>query len=768
MSPSESEDSKSFNVGGDVLFVGAVSTSVIGYEVRDSLLVEQLASKGASFSLAATVTAPFSKVQESFSVGGGPSASASASSGVSSRTCDSTPIDFRVLEEKRRTTGRLRFQRAIFVPVLLETVAPDALNEAEWKDDRQRDVNSELGKLDGVEEGVQGQEDVGDQQEEQEEEVGYLSLATHLTILLHLPGAGPSDPGIPIGTKHVRIRSLAHHAENDLCSIVRVVVTGPTLEAALASDNPAPADGIAALCLSVMLRVISLGHTIGAMVDADQQLQQLLGGQQASITAPPGKYRLLNRCRTPYGAVPLSELFHLYRIFCEQSYYRRPIQRHGAVLAQHIWTCTPILRAAEASFPHRWNAMTEWGTCLDAKLLGEPHVTPLVLTLSHCTNLRRIRLLSNRISDATCFRLCALFSNHRYLTHVFLQGNDIYESGADAVLRWVRRNHRIVELDLSDNPCSDFIRRRIQKVVLHNEAILRQDPLHFMSSQYSYLVSPASLPKTVLREAMVVWAQLTAVPVGDIDIWPRNSTTEDMDHYVDESILPRLRDTMALADAPHSIIPLAARAPLLSELMRTVSVAIQRVVPDPLVRSIFTDVTQMEGRTHQHHSDEDAEDKASKIVGTQGTAVDAAAASPATEEEAGLKEACEEVPPEVWTALQLKDESKQVGPVMEVDELYSISFLRIIVTTLRTLEHQFDWEEVVDKLRKVGQRQVELGVRMEDYWLAMHVFMRSLQLTLEGSSENHNLLKPEAVSAILATLALGFRTALSGATGLDQ
>lgn len=753
-SPSESADSKNINIGGDVLFVGAVSASVIGYEVRDTSLVEQLAAKGASFSLSATATAPFSKVRESFS-----STSSSVASGGGIRACGSSPVDFRVLEEKRHTTGRLRFQRAIFVPVLLETVAPDALNEAEWKDDRQRDVNSDLGKLDASE--VDSGEGEGSAVLQEQEEVGYLSLATHLTILLHLPGASPSDPGIPIGTKNVRIRSLAHHAENDLCSIVRVVVTGPTLEAALQSDNPAPADGTAALCLSVMLRVISLGHTIGAMVDADQQLQQLLGGEQPSATAPPAKYRLLTRCKTPYGAVPLSELYSLYRHFCEQSYYRRPIQRHSAVLSQHIWTCTPILRAAEASFPHRWNAMTEWGTCLDAKLLGEPHVTPLVLTLSHCTNLRRIRLISNRISDATCFRLCALFSGHRYLTHVFLQGNDIYESGADAVLRWVRRNHRIVELDLNDNPCSDFLRRRIQKIVLQNETVLRQDPLQFMTSQYSYLVSPASLPKPVLREALLVWAQLTAAPVGDIDVWPRNSTTEDMDHYVDESILPRLRDTMAVADAPHSIIPRAARAPLLSELMRTVSVAIQRVIPDPLVRSIFTDVAQMEGRTHQHLSDDEDEEKATKQP-TSGSGEEDATA-------AGAKESrCDDVPPEVWTALQLKDESKQVGPVMEVDELYSISFLRIIVTTLRTLEHQFDWEEVVDKLRKVGQRQVELGVRMEDYWLATHVFMRALQLTLEGSSENGDLLKPEAVSAILATLALGFRTALSGVAGLDQ
>eukprot|EP00796_Vickermania_ingenoplastis_P012461 gene12461-8548_t len=736
---------------GEVLFVGALSACVIGYDVRDSSLANKLADRGGSISLAATVSAPYPRVRERLAA-------------VADATAPPELISFETLRQKRQTAGRLRLQRATFVPVLLEALSSEAVDEREWREERQRDAGNATYH--------HGQ--AYDEEEKElpadEDAVGYLTLAAHLQLRLHLTrpnvgkdGAQHQTVSVPIASKNVRIRSLSHHSAHDMCSIVRVVVTGGTLEACCAAEmddlaGVVPVEGRAALCCSVMLRVISVGHQLGALVDADAELAKLLGQTSVNPTAPTtptSRFRLLTRERTPYGAVPLSELFRVYRLFCDTSYYCRPSAPRPAtraVLAADIWCATPELRAAEASFPHRWNALTDLGGSLDGRLLGEALLTPLLLTLSHCTNLRRLRLASNRLSDATCWRLCALFSHHRYLGQVLLPGNDIYESGADALLRLVRRNHRIIEVDVRDNPCSEAIRRRISKVAMMNETTLRQDPLHFFSSQYSFLVSPASLPRPVLREALSVWAQLTAAPLGDIDVWPRNSTTEDMDRYVDESVLPRLRDAEALADAPRSIIPLAAKAPLLSELMRTVSTAIQRVVPDPLVRSLFTDVAQMESGRQQPAT-----------VDSMGRSASAPASGGVGESDPSSDEQ-DTVPPELWTALQLQEESRQAGQLMEADELYSISFLRIIVTTMRTLEHQFDWEEVVDKLRKVGERQVALGVRMEDYWLAIHVFMKALQLSMEGGGGCVDSgMRPESISAVLATLALGFRTALLGA-----
>lgn len=753
-------------MASEVLFFGTVSTSVIGYEVREARLLQAAQDQHASFSLTASASSPFPKTREMFSTPEGQSPTAAA--GTPPQPFATTPpTAFASLRPGTHGAGRLRFQRSAFIPVLLE--APTVASE-EW--DSQKANSSSSGR------------------EEDGDDVGYLSLAVQLTLQLHIGGdeSGSSEVvPVPVAVKKVRLRSLTHHADHDLCSVVRVVVTQPMLSEALhlnnrsegeeSGDPSAERDGRAAMCFSVMLRVISLGGPVGSILDVDKTISRLLNSES---TQPAARYsfRLFSRkAVVPYGSVPLSVLHRLYSLFCSTVYFNlRSQPQHqwkgppAAVTA--LWTSTPALQVSEQAFPYRWNTLTSCS--LGGLLMGERSAIPLLLTLAHCSNLTQLDLPSNNLSDATCTRLCELFSSHRYLHTLNMADNQVYEFGGDALLRLCRRNHRLTRVMVQGNMCSVQMQNSIQRVVLQSEASMRCDPLNVFSSQYSYLVSPTSLPRPVVREALGVWAQLTAVPLGDINVWPHNSTTEDIDHYVDDSVLPRLKEAQQLAETRPSIIPLLARSPLLSELMRTVSEAMRKVVKDPLVLALFTDVASMGGggpsavveKTPPSRSAPPSPSGATPPPhsGPAHEGGGRAAPSPSSvdDDEGAAGAGTVTIPPpavvpaEVYMALQLKEESKQAGPLMDVDELYNMSFLRIIVTTFRTLQHQYDWNEVVDVLGKVGQHQAALGVRAEDYWLAVHVWMKALELTAALPDTPS---RPDALSSVLLVLSLGLRAA---------
>lgn len=891
--------------GGDTLFVGGVSATIVGYDAQESALLAQLGAKGMTISLSISVTPTSDNMIEIF----GPELSSPHPSSLADQ--HSAPHiglhtnleDYTSLctlrcsdmaKEPRSIGGVMGSRRAAFVPVLLKTAAPLEMSTEEWREYAEKEdytvasTDTYSSALDGASttstvisnsntDGPKGSScsaKVG----QKVKETGYLSLSSTLNLHLHPPSPAkrrkddasrderPStSSSILLATTNVCIPSVAYHVKKDLCSIVRIIVpassltsphihadneghptserkksivSGATSSSANSNTPSGPvnhthsgdkigqinkmAGTVDGISFSVALRVISVGHTIGAMVEADGELRKLLGSLSSdlpyTLSPPSSCYRFLSRDITPYGAIPLPTLFKLYRLFCEHSYYASSSfssTRHRHMgQDQAFWCGTPEWLNAEATFPHRWNMVTDCGKEYLAKnIMGDLYATPLLLTLSHCPNLRHLSLASNRLGDVTCARIGALFSHHRYLSHVHLQGNNIYESGAEALLRLVRRNRRIVMLDLTKNPCEGtWIQRRIEKLVADHACAFRDDPLNVFSPTYNYLISPTSLTPSIIQEALVCWAHLTVTPIGDIDVWPRNSTTEDMDQYVDESVLPRLREGYRMSEAPHSIIPLVARAPLLSELIRTVYRAMESVVPDTIVRALFMDVAQMEkggvtmttttassssssaggqaadggdgakedeGEARNHSSPaptpttkkktssgKEGDDDKGKGSKKQGGSRGQSTSSPSSP--CCASKSVRSVPTEVWSALQLDEASKQVGPCIRADELYSISFLRIIVTAFRAIEHHFEWDDVAMMLQKVGQRQVHLGVRLEDYWLAIHVFMRALEISLEGSSAGEALssihedssLSHDSIFSFLQVVALALRAAL--------
>lgn len=738
---------------GDVLFFGATLAQIIGYEVRDSSALRHLEKNDAELSLRSSASALHPQVEEKFS-------NSKTLLERRDKLRQSGSISCAAIKAKPNCVGSLHWCSPAVLPVLLQTVAPmDTDIEAEWK----------------RESGADGKDVTKESEDEQtkpskgntEKKNGLFTLSAEISIELTLPNGGGDEASrfVSLGVKTLTIDSLPMQANGDLCVVSRVFLAEKVLADGLYSvlnsvDFSAPSVDIECeqgIVLTLMLRTLSLGRPVSAMVDADSEVRLLLcnsegRGPFSQQFTESSRYQHLTRsCRAvPYGVLPLAIMHELYAFFCEESYYCRPIGRKRGVSTDLWWRSSPALCAAEASRPCRWNALDSWGyegaTNANGYILGEADLTPLLLTLSHCPNLARLNFSGNQLTDFCCARIAALFAGHRCLKEVQLEHNKFYEIGADAILRLVRRNKRIEEVHLDGNKCAmgpSHIRMR--KILQDHQQAWREDPLQLFSSQYEYLVSPDSLPEEVVREALGVWSQLTAAPVGDVDVWLRNSTTEDFDRYVDESVLPRLTAAQEAYDAPSSITPLVARAPLLSEIMRSVCTAMWLVIADPVIRSLFADVDTMESC-------------ARCLNESEAYSVEEAFPGILT----GLESVGKDALPEVFSALKLSESKKPRG-IIESDELYNVSFIRIIVSTFRAIEHGF-WEEVVGKLQQAGKRQAELGVTLEDYWLAIHVFLRSLQLSFDSGKyrEAHNpeQLTPNAVYAVLAVLALGFRTAV--------
>lgn len=254
-----------------------------------------------------------------------------------------------------------------------------------------------------------------------------------------------------------------------------------------------------------------------------------------------------------------------------------------------------------------------------AVLIGETAMAPLLCTLAHCPHVRHMYLDGNQLGDWTCGRLCALLSRHSYLQSISLRNNSIHESGAMQLLRLARRCHTLTRVCLESNPCSAAVRGRVDAACARNRAALSGEgatraplcwsslpditPLHcYMASARSTTSSsPSSTAGTVIltrddsdpvktantmrsaaltsmhavRRACRVWAILTATPVGDVDVWTRNSTTGEMDRLSDDCTREAREAAAAVARAESaSTIPPLCQAALLNEVMRAVKTAL--------------------------------------------------------------------------------------------------------------------------------------------------------------------------------------------------
>lgn len=680
----------------DVIFFGSIAACVLGQDWKAAPGAADLQKHDVSLTLRLTATAPSLRVEEVLG--------AVATSGAY-RPAGSIPAT----QAESIAAASTWKPHGAYLPVMLE-LAQDAA-------------------ADGI--ALAGA--AGDAQESEDEakaEPGLSEVTVSVSMAIQCGGRNGLSTTCP--PTRVTLPSLNDSATNDTVSLVRLDLTAAQLQG---RDTGA---GDVAVSVYVMLRIIDLSEKVSAAEESADSLRTLLNLMQP---LPKLCLTLTARVQAPYGAMPLRELYRHYCLFYGR-YYSRVLKSSEDVLA--ILTAGDALRAAEASYPHRWNALTQVN--LERVLLGEEAFTPLLLSLAHCTNLSVLHADRNQVGDITCARMSALFAHHRYLRDISLCHNIIYEGGAEQILRLVRRNHRLTRVNLEKNWCTASVCNRITGVVSANGAAILQNPLNVFSAQYAYLRCPGDIPTATLKQALGVWAMLSAAPLGDVDVWVHNSTTADMEQYADDSLKPRRDVAHRTAATRPSIIPPGARAPLLNEIMRTVYTGVASAVPDPLVRSVFGDVvdgSQLREKIKAStcKEDNDCED-AQNVSASSSSRI--------------LLHA--KLPRRIVRALEYRNGNHGSGDAEESEEdtIYSTSFLKIVVTTMRALASGSPWEEAAAVLRGLGRQQREMGVEPEDYWLAVNIFMKSLNVSLGCEA-----FTSERLAAFLMVLAIGVRTAVS-------
>ncbi|KPA78126.1 hypothetical protein ABB37_06310 [Leptomonas pyrrhocoris] len=726
-------------VGGKqrhVLFFGSLAVSVAGHDVYDDEVVAQLERQSAFVKLRTTVSAPFRKTEESFAAvatsplyeihqNDAPLATAAAMVGAFGAPQPSQPHRFYHSSQHQHHR-----QRAAFVPVMLELAKGVAAEEVPSIEEMDRDLTSLPSPSD---DGLSALNS-GDVTAE-----NYASASVRIEVDLSRSG---NRTGL-VAMQEVSLPSLNYLARHHVCTLVRIPLLTSTIQKAAVSDVDAASlaleeaqrqcssgslDGAAdlgaagvALHLYVVVRVVSLAEKVRLTQEADDAVRPLLDAAESEPAAL--RLRLTQRGEAPYGAMPLTELYRHYKRFFEHD--GNTVLKHGDAIMRRLGNA-PRQREADASFPHRWNALTE--VDLRPLLLGEKAFAPLLLTLAHCTNLRALYADGNQLGDLTCGRLAVLFRRHRYLAYIGLAKNGIHEGGAAQLMRLLKHNLRITALPCEGNYFSDAMQQRIAQATAKNANVIANDPLNIFSQDYSYLTDLSSLPEPTQRQALRTWAMLSAAPVGDVDVMVHNSTTSSQRTIGDSPQIAMQRAKMALhARETFSLIPPAALAPLLNEVMRTVYVAVSRLLPDPLVRSLFSDMEMVLAR-QQEQKEAQADGAA-----TQRGRGDAGGSS---------------LPHGVRAALG----DERAAPI-NPEKLYARSFARVVVTVFRGLMLSTPWEEMAVVLEGIGRMHRDLGVMAEDYWLAVHVFMAAVRISCGSDSYD-----ADHASSFLAILALAVRT----------
>lgn len=694
----------------DALFFGSVAVSVIGHEVHDEAVVAQLERQNAFVKLQTSATAPYVKTEEVFGL-----VSTSPLYEIHGADSKASPTTSLSLQHSVSHTRHHR-QRAAFLPVMLELAKDAAAEEVPTIEDQ----DGALRQLDSP-------------HNDAEPAASYASALVRIEVGLSRSGGGAA----PAGVKEVLLPSLNYMASRDMCTVVRIPLWADAINRPAAGEvsveelarrgqldatDAAAADGVA-LSVFAMVRVISLAEKVRQAIEADDATRELLGLPEP---VPKLRLNLTLRGEAPYGAMPLTELYKHYRNFYNS--HCNTIIKHSSVVVQRL-ADAPRQREAEASFPHRWNAVTVMD--LRPVLLGEDGFAPLLVTLAHCANLRALHADGNRLGDLTCARLAVLFRRHRYLACLSMAKNAIHEAGGEQLLRLVRSNLRITSLPCDGNFFSAPLLRRITEVAAKNAGVIAQDPLNVFSASYGYLNDLSCLPDALQRQGLRTWAVLCAAPVGDVDVMVRNATTSAHRTMGDSPAVAQQRAKAALrARETFSLIPPVALAPLLNEILRTVAVGVGRVLPDPLVRSLFTDVETVVAR-------EQAEQQA-RLSGEAAMPGGGGSSSDGTP-----------LPPEVCEALG----GAHAAPV-EAEKVYARSFARIVVAAVRGVSLGAPWPEIAKVLAGIGRAQRDLGVMPEDYWLAVHIFMTSVRISCGAECYD-----ADHASSFLGLLALAVRTA---------
>lgn len=472
----------------------------------------------------------------------------------------------------------------------------------------------------------------------------------------------------------------------------------PTLGEGCSVPGPSDDNGCdsSGLELQFIVRALDMSEPVRITLAAEHEARTVL-------RVPSGNSKLtfaLPAQRLPYGVLPLDALYYHYCRFFELFF--------GKTLSPSKYVVGLLNGVGMDGAGFRWSALT--AVDMRPVLLGDKALAPFLATLYYCSSLVSLVLDQNGASDITCYRLAALFYRHRHLREVSCCRNEVHECGAEQLLRLARRNKGVTQLDVSGNACSSHVAERIKHVTGLNQQALSNDVYNVLSSVYDYAVSPTSISPLIVKKALVVWSMLTISPVRTADC------TAD--------------DTVC------SLIPQCALAPLLNEVMRTVALRMSQTLRNTLVLSVFSDI-------ESHWKAAFSETNCGGEFALQER-----------EWNCGKRDVDAT---ELEDVRDMYQREKQVGTsFVDVEDLYSLSFIRTMVVTMRCFIAEAHWAETAAVLKEIGKRQRAVGVMPGDYRDALEEFVQSLTIVCgreQADAENS--------AALLQCLATGMRVVIA-------
>ncbi|ORC89354.1 uncharacterized protein TM35_000121290 [Trypanosoma theileri] len=494
--------------------------------------------------------------------------------------------------------------------------------------------------------------------------------------------------------------------------------------------------------VQIIVRAIDASAPLRLMLAAEDTARSIL---RMPKLQPYTMFVFPQQTTIPYGAVQLDALYYFYHNFFEQ-YFNKTIKTTAHVLQLLQSSGKESTEGGNHTQRNDGNEMNSWSALhsidLRPVLIGDDALAPLLATLFHCSSLNTMILDENSVSDITCYRLAALFHKHRCLRSISIKGNNIHESGAEQLLRLVRRNKRITKLCANGNLCTSRVLERIQRVVEMNTETHENDPFNVLSKTYAYAVSPISFPSSIVKRALAVWAMLSAASVSVNR--PSSAIAASASAVV--AAAPAAADN---DEGNLSIIPQCALAPLLNEVMRAVACRMSSIIQDPWVRMVFADIESYRRSPMSLQENMKDLDNNKKVQNNDSNKKNSSnnTNNNSNKINNNMLENCN---------VEDTSEENEMISLVNVEELYNYSFLHIIVVTMRAIAAGGEWTESMAVLRGIGKRQKKIGVMPEDYRDALQAFIQSLTGVCgkDHADAEHSV-------AFLQCLALGVRTAVS-------
>lgn len=393
--------------------------------------------------------------------------------------------------------------------------------------------------------------------------------------------------------------------------------------------------------------------------------------------------------RLPYGIMPLYTLYDhavfLTRTLCGPSYANcRASPSVRRLLHQQTSLKGPLCSAveghtADASVAYRWDLLREVDcSCV---ILGDVGFAPVAMILPCCRGVRRLLFPQSNLSFVSAKRLvAAVRAGVSSLEEVYLSGNHFFELGGEELLRLLKGGSgTLCVVDVANNGLSDRLALRFESLAYAAARARSEDPFNAMSSRFDYLVHMDALPSQYWEHVEPVWRMLTVVPP-----------------------LPP-----GMTGSPSPGIPVAAAAPLFSEMIRSVCVEIARERQDPAIRAVFGPIGSV------------------------------AASAPS-------------------------DEASVFSPpnrfLMSADAVYLHSYVKMLVTTLRVaLDAPVHWDDAVHTLRSIGAQHERNGIDAAIYCTANRMLVKAMEAHIPDDA-----LTPNVKAAFIQVLALMTRSTVGG------